>query len=74
MNEFKIEDGRYWYYGVGAEGERWYNFGPAAELLPDPYGNETRITAEEAVTTGRIAVADTGPYVAWPIAPHEYPA
>jgi hypothetical protein len=61
---FKIENGRWFYYGLGADGTRWYDMGPADEEIPNSLGDMDGTTAQEAIEAHTLRVSDSGqPYI-----------
>lgn len=62
VENFKIENGWYYYFGNGADGERWYRFGKADDLIPNIFGytDEESPTAKEAIESGILEVSPEG--------------
>lgn len=55
----KIENGRLWYLGEGADGLRWYNIASEDETIANLFGNyDDEVTVKEAFEAGRLVVYD----------------
>lgn len=58
-NIISMTNGKFYYYGNGAEGWRWYQIAKATEVIADAMGNyDDGVTVEEAYRNGTLRVHD----------------